>query len=146
MKRIYSIKHTLWYQRELEFDENERIAEVKKFISDSLAGEKKIGDIADELFLKDENGNSKGHLLLEVVLKSYNPTPAHWLWNHCWAWYYGIKLQEIKYRATDSALAKIIVDFFFFRLYWTTTLTNSIVNSVLSLQKSNPVENQQPQN
>ena len=140
MKKIYSIRHTLWYQRELEFDENEQVAHIKKFINESLASGKEIGEIADLMSVKDDEGNSMLRTLLTVALHPYHPTPLHRLWNMFWAWYYKIPFVEIKYKAPDSVLAPFLLCFFFFKNSWTMSLITTMTDLASSLPKELKIE------
>lgn len=141
MKKIYNIKHTLWYQGELTVPEDEQIADVHKYVMDALFdGKTKIGDVVEALYKKqNDESESRIQRVLRVVLKPYEPTILHRWWNKFWLKHYGIK--NIYEHIPKSIIVKIITDFFFFDLNWIPHLVDSIVSSVSSLQKITEANN-----
>ena len=144
MKKLYKIKRTLWYQGELTAREDEQVADIHKFVLDSLySSQSKIGDAIDALYSKQE-GETVCRLerIVKVALKPYAPTIFHRLWNSFWMARAGMTVETVYDHIPKSVLVQIVADFFFFDLNWIPNLVNSIVSSVSSLQKVVPLVDQ----
>lgn len=141
MKKIYRIKQTLWYQGELTAREDEKVADIHKFVLDALyGGQVMIGDAIDALYSK-QAGETVCRLerIVQVALKPYEPTILHRLWNSFWMNRAGMTLDTVYEHIPKSVLVQIVADFFLFDLNWIPKLVDSIISSVSSLQKAVPL-------
>lgn len=130
MKKTYSIKHTLWYQEELTYEEDGRAKEVLKKLEAAFDGqEKHFGQILETLY---DAGVVPD--LFKVILKPYQPTPLHALWNRFWARWYHIDRNRIIGVMKNSEIAAVVADFFLFNTSWMGNSPPSSTESVGSLK------------
>ncbi len=142
MKKIYRIKRTLWYQDELTAPEDEKIADIHRFVLDSLySGQTKIGETIEGLYAKQEgDALSRLQRIINIVLKPYEPTIIHRWWNKFWMKLAGMTSDTVYEHIPKSILVQIVADFFLFDLNWIPNLVNSILASVSSIPKMFPTE------
>jgi hypothetical protein len=107
-KHVYVIRKTLWYQDELTYAEDGRVKEVVKEVVGPGFGLENFGESVDLLY---EKGAIPG--LFAVVLKPYEPTILHRLWNKAFMPAGGI-VPVMK----NSEVAQVLSDFFLFNTRW----------------------------
>lgn len=113
-KRVYSIRGTLWVQRELTYGEDLALKGVLKTVADRFAsGQATLGDMVDLAF----DGETIA-ALLRVVLKPYEPTPLHRWYSLMRARAAGVDMGNIISVMPNSQLAAVLADFFTINTRW----------------------------
>lgn len=116
MKR-YSIKRTLWYQDELTYEEDGRAKEILKKLEELFQGDdRSFGSILEKAY-------DAGLIpdLFKIILKPYQPTILHALWNAFWARHYHLNLSNIPELVgvmKNSEIGLVGRDFFLLNTSW----------------------------
>ena len=129
-KRRYTIKGSVWTQRELTFGED---VVIRKFLKDKLDQLDKLTDptVASILgFLLDSNALVD---FFQLILVPYEPTPFHKLWNRLCMVLHGVDRKEIAWKMYNSEIAKVIDDFFFLNASWLAGYLNFANSSLLNM-------------
>jgi len=127
----YNIKGTLWVQRELEYGEDLELKAVLRVVSDKFAsGNATLSDLIDTAF----DGETLP-ALFAVILKPYEPTPAHRLYNAIVARWRGIDRTNIVRVMPNSQLAAVLADFFMLNTGWIGSLPDLQTISALTSPK-----------
>ena len=112
MKKRYSIKRTLWFIEELTYEEDGRAKELLKKIEEAFQGEEKtLGVILEKVY---DSGVVPD--LFTIILKPYQPTFLHALWNAFWARHHHLDRSNIKQLVgvmKNSEIGAVLSDFFF---------------------------------
>jgi hypothetical protein len=128
----YSVRHALWYQDELTYSEDLRLRGPIKEISGVLQG----GDVSFGDLIEKTIDSGLFPEVLKVILKPYEPTILHRLWNRYWRGRYGT--DEVVSVMRNSEIAKVIADFFVLNTSWMGSLPN-ISNASSSILSKLPV-------
>lgn len=132
MIKRYSIKRTLWFISELTYEEDGRAKEILKNLESAFeSDEKQIGQIIEKIY---DSGVVPD--LFAIILKPYQPTPVHTLWNAFWARYYHLdrsKIPQLVGVMRNSEIAAVVSDFFLLNTSWIGNWGNSSDGSAGSL-------------
>jgi hypothetical protein len=129
MKR-YWIKRTLWYQAELNYEEDGRAKECLKKLEEAFQDEEKsFGVIIEKIY---DSGVVPD--LFKVILKPYQPTLLHAMWNAFWSRRYRIDMTQIVKVMKNTEIAVVVSDFFLLNTSWIGGLGNSSDKSAGSLK------------
>lgn len=108
-KRVYVVRGTFWRIKELTYEEDGMLRELWKQYVD-LSKEKELSDVIDTMY-------SSGSLekLFTVVLK---PLPLLGSWNWIVCHLQGFTRQTTIRKMTNSAIARVVADFFVVNGSW----------------------------
>jgi hypothetical protein len=113
-KRVYRVRGTLWMQKELTYGEDLELKGVLKVLSERFSVSKvTLADVIDTVF----DGETVA-TLIRVILKPYEPTPLHRLWNVIAARKSGVDVKNIVASMPNSQLAGVLADFFMLNTKW----------------------------
>lgn len=133
MKKRYSIKRTLWFIEELTYEEDGRAKELLKKIEEAFQGEEKtLGVILEKVY---DSGVVPD--LFTIILKPYQPTFLHALWNAFWARHHHLDRSNIKQLVgvmKNSEIGAVLSDFFLLNTSWISSWGNSSEQSGGSLK------------
>lgn len=108
---------------ELTYDEDTALREIVK----GKIGEVLQLDMNNMITLLDKLHEAGVIMdLFKIVVKPYNPTPFHWMWNKFWQSYSGISDGEAIRKMKNSEIAAVLYDFFIINLSWMTNWANSV--------------------
>lgn len=129
--KVYSIHGTLWVQRELTYGEDLQLKGVLKVLSDRFAGgNPTLADVIDTVF----DGETVA-ALVRVILKPYEPTPLHRVYNALRARVGRVDRTNIVNAMPNSQLAGVLADFFMLNTKWIGSLPDLQSISALTSPK-----------
>lgn len=122
-RKSYRIRKMLFVMEELTYDEDTALREIVK---GKIGGVLQL-DMNNMITLLDKLHEAGVIMdLFKIVVKPYNPTPFHWLWNKFWQLRSGISDGEAIRKMKNSEIAAVLYDFFTINLSWMTNWANSV--------------------
>jgi hypothetical protein len=135
MRKKYSIKRMFFYQDELTYEEDGLAKEsLKTFEAAFDSEQKQFGQIIEKIYNSGVVPD-----LFRIILKPYQPTFVHKLWNAFWARYYHLDRSQIVRTMKNSEIAAVIGDFFLLNTSWMGSSGPSGNGSVGSLKLPTPL-------
>lgn len=134
---VYVVKGSLWYQTDLNSRDDDRTNDIYLSLIDIFG---RIDSIQTSLILDEIKKDDKIKRLLAVVMKPYNPTPLHKLWN--WRMMKKVNKSAIWESMSYYEMTPMVIDFFLFKARWLQLLLNMPqVSTLIDQKKAIPVKN-----
>jgi hypothetical protein len=112
MKR-YIFKHIFYCQHELTYGEDILVKEILGELAETISGDIKFGEAIERLIEKKIPPR-----LMAIILKPYQPTIIHGLWNAFWLGRYKLTSDEIINKMKNSEVMEVLGDFFLLNTKW----------------------------
>jgi hypothetical protein len=105
--KLYHIHRTLWHMPEIVHEQEAQLLEFYALLNECNAGDKPLSEVLAAFY-----GKGVVPRLLGIVLKPWQPTPAHRLWNAFWAWKNKVDKTDLARGLTRSEWGEAVADFF----------------------------------
>jgi hypothetical protein len=136
MKTIkrYTFRHMLFKQEELTYEEDAKVKKCISQLAELTSGNNNLIDALCKVY--DSNVAEE---LFDVILKPYNVTLFHKIWNLFWSEYYGIRLDHNSANSEkkpvitllkNSEIMEVLADFFVLNTNWMKGLENLEIASI----------------
>lgn len=124
----YTFHHILFRQEELTFAEDGEVREIFDQIAVLSSPERSIAGLLEAVYM-----NGIARKIFGIILKPYEPTFLHALWNRFWCWYHGCPRDggSIIGALKNSEVMEVLSDFFVLNTSWMSAFSG-IVNRLVS--------------
>jgi hypothetical protein len=134
MRKRYKIKHMLFYQESLTYDEFVAARALMRGMPSISSDKVAFGQWIDRMIEAKVLPN-----LVSVILKPYEPTILQKLWNRFWAWHAGLKRGDLgSIISTDPVFAGVARDFFLLNVSWLEMWLETPLGSEFHWQEMTP--------
>ncbi len=105
--KVYRIHRTLWQMPEILYEQETELLGIYGLISELGGEDTKFGDVLEAFYARGVIPR-----LFKTILKPFQPTFLHRLWNQFWSWKHDVNPENLAKGLKRSEWGGMVADFF----------------------------------